>query len=305
MGCLACTPKLLEKLVQKELVSVMNITESLPSTQFAFRSGHSTEDALALITNRILTARDKRMYTGVCLLDMSKAFDKVRHHQLILDLFNVGVTATALRWFISYLSERTQRVCIGPSRSTITLCTCGVPQGSVLGPILFNIYTREIPNVAGHALSLQFADDIGLTCSKPTKSEVSAILSASASAIANWLNDRGLILNASKSQVISISGNLPEKHTPLSVNCNGTLLPLVESARYLGVTFDSNMSWDDHVTRCANRVSRKIGVLWRMRRCLSTQGRITYFQSIIMPDLLYGSNAFSTSLAARHCHRLQ
>eukprot|EP00117_Sycon_ciliatum_P006636 scpid62779/ scgid10094/ Probable RNA-directed DNA polymerase from transposon BS; Reverse transcriptase len=79
--------KLLEKLVQKELVSVMNITESLPSTQFAFRSGHSTEDALALITNRILTARDKRMYTGVCLLDMSKAFDKVRHHQLILYLF--------------------------------------------------------------------------------------------------------------------------------------------------------------------------------------------------------------------------
>ena len=297
--------KLLEKLVQKELVSVMNITESLPSTQFAFRSGHSTEDALALITNRILTARDKRMYTGVCLLDMSKAFDKVRHHQLILDLFNVGVTATALRWFISYLSERTQRVCIGPSRSTITLCTCGVPQGSVLGPILFNIYTREIPYVAGQALSLQFADDIGLTCSKPTKFEVSAILSASASAIANWLNDHGLILNASKSQVISISGNLPEKHTPLSVNCNGTLLPLVESARYLGVTFDSNMSWDDHVTRCANSVSRKIGVLWRMRRCLSTQGRITYLQSIIMPDLLYGSNAFSISLAARHCHRLQ
>ena len=100
--------------------------------------------------------------------------------------------------------------------------------------------------------------------------KVSAILFASASAIANWLNDRGLILNASKSQVISISGNLPETHTPLSVNCNGTLLPLVESARYLGVTFDSNMSWDDHVTRCANRVSRKIGVLWRMRRCLST-----------------------------------
>ena len=168
-----------------------------------------------------------------------------------------------------------------------------------------NVYTREIPYVAGQALSLQFADDIGLTCSKPTKPEVSAILSASASAIANWLNDRGLILNASKSQVISISGNLPEKHTPLSVNCNGTLLPLVESARYLGITFDSNMSWDDHVTRCANRVSQKIGVLWRMRRCLSTQGRITYFQSIIMPDLLYGSNAFSTSLAARHCHRLQ
>ena len=121
----------------------------------------------------------------------------------------------------------------------------------------FNVYTREIPYVAGQALSLQFADAIGLTCCKPTKSEVSAILSASASAIANWLNDRGLILNASKSQAISISGNLPEKHTPLSVNCNGTLLPLVESARYLGVTLDSNMSWDDRVTRCANRVSHQ------------------------------------------------
>ena len=299
--------KLLEKLVQKELVSVMNIMESLPSTQFACRSGHSTEDALALITNRILTAQEKWMYSGVCLLDMSKTFDKVRHHQLILDLFNVGVTATALRWFMSYLSERTQRVCIRPSHSTITRCTCGVPQGSVLGPILFNVHNR------GHTLCCWTSFVLAVcrwhwshvTCSKPTKPEVSAILSASASGIANWLNDRGLILNASNSQVISISGNLPEKHTPLSVNCNGTLLPLVESARYLGVTFDSNMSWDDHVTRCANRVSQKIGALWRMRRCLSTQGRITYFQSIIMPDLLYGSNAFSTSLAARHCHRLQ
>ena len=126
--------------------------------------------------------------------------------------------------------------------------------------------------------------------SNPIKSEVSAILSASASAIAIWLNDRGLILNASKSQVISTSRNLPEKHSPLLVNFNGTLLPLVKSSRYPRVIFDSNMSWDDHVTRCANRVSQNIGVLWRMPRCLSTQGRINYFRSIIMPDLLYGQD---------------
>ena len=93
--------KLLEKVVQKAFVTFLDMAGSLPSTQFAFRTGYSTEDALVLMVNWILASRDRRMFTGVVLLDMSKAFDKIRHQQLVEDLFCVGVTGTALRWLMS------------------------------------------------------------------------------------------------------------------------------------------------------------------------------------------------------------
>ena len=296
--------KLLEKLVQKELITFLDITASLPTTQFAFRRGHSTEDALVLMSNRILTAKDQGLFTGVCLLDMSKAFDKVQHDKLLQDLHSVGVSGTALDWFASYLSGRTQRVCLGSRTSSISACTSGVPQGSVLGPILFSLYTREVPAVVGQSESVQFADDIALACSRRTAQEVSDVLSASVSILADWLKDRGLILNAGKNQVVPIPAG--RQHTAdLQVICHDTSLPSVPSARYLGATIDSGMSWHAHIAKCSARVSQKIGALWRMRRCLNHQSRMTYFRSLIMSDLLYASNAYSSSLQRRYLDRLQ
>ena len=131
--------KLLEKIVQRQLV------RQLPTTQFAYRQHHPTDDALCLLTDSLFAAKDRGNVTGLCTLDMSKAFDKFRHSQLIVDLFDVGVCGSALTWFASYLTAREQMVCIGPTTSQPTPCMCGVPQGSVLGPVLFSIYTRNAP----------------------------------------------------------------------------------------------------------------------------------------------------------------
>eukprot|EP00117_Sycon_ciliatum_P016430 scpid33098/ scgid15864/ Probable RNA-directed DNA polymerase from transposon X-element; Reverse transcriptase len=209
--------KLLEKVVQKALVTFLDMAGSLPSTQFAFRTGHSTEDALVLMVNRILASRDRRMFTGVVLLDMSKAFDKVRHQQLVEDLFCVGVTGTALQWLMSYLSDRCQIVQLGSQLSTVAACSCGVPQGSVLGPLLFSLYTRDIPSVAQQAESIQFADDIALTCSRPTQQELTATLSRAVTCIADWLKQRGLILNASKSQALVVPAGKLEAQPELDI----------------------------------------------------------------------------------------
>ena len=111
-------------------------------------------------SERHFAAKDQKLHTGACFLDMSKAFDKVRHHVLIQDLFEVGVAGRALSWIASYLSIRQQYVRFGTLQSGMKPCTCGVPQGSVLGPLLFSVYTRDVPSVVEPAKSIQFADDI-------------------------------------------------------------------------------------------------------------------------------------------------
>ena len=128
--------KLLEKIVQRQLVRHLRTNQCLPTTQFAYRQHHCTEDALCLFTDSLFAAKDRGNVTRP--LDMSKSFDKVRHAQLIVDLFDVGVSGSALIWFASYPTAREQMVCIGPTTSQATPCTCGVPQGSVLGPVLFS-----------------------------------------------------------------------------------------------------------------------------------------------------------------------
>ena len=110
----------------------------LPETQFAFRRLHSTGDAQALLVDQLQMARDKKDSSRVCFLDISKAFDKVRHSIMIQDCFEIGVGGTVLKWLVSYLTNRTQQVCIGSELSNISVCTIGVPQGSVLGPIVLH-----------------------------------------------------------------------------------------------------------------------------------------------------------------------
>ena len=123
--------------------------------------------------------------------------------------------------------------------------------------------------------------------------------------IADWLKQRGLILNAPKSQALVVPAGKLEAQPELDVWCHSTKLPPVSSARYLGVHIDSAMAWNTQMDRCVARLNKKVGVLWRMRRCFSMQSRIQYLKSVIMPDFSYGSNAFSASLAGKHLDRLQ
>eukprot|EP00117_Sycon_ciliatum_P033361 scpid20631/ scgid25685/ Probable RNA-directed DNA polymerase from transposon X-element; Reverse transcriptase len=179
--------KILEKVVQKSLVEHVARMNILPVTQFAFRHGHSTEDALALLTDRVDTGRDDGLVVATCLLDMSKAFDKVKHSILIQDLFDIGVTGGALTWFKHYLSSRQQQVRTGTGLGRVVTCTCGVPQGSVLGPLLFSIYTRDVPTVTCPTMSIQFADNIALTSSRRSADLVSSELTTAVCSLVCWL----------------------------------------------------------------------------------------------------------------------
>ena len=134
VSLLPIVSRLLEKLVKEQVDKYLEEHQLLPLTQFAYRTNHSTEDALVLAVDRWLDAKFHRRTTGVIMVDMSKAFDRVRHDILISELHSLGVHGKVLDWFISYLSSRRQKIRVKHQLSSEVLCTRGVPQGSVFGP---------------------------------------------------------------------------------------------------------------------------------------------------------------------------
>ena len=177
----------------------------LPSSQVAYRKMHSTEDALVLAANRWLMAQQERKYTGIVMVDMSKAFDRVQHQRLIDKLFTLGVNGRVLLWLASYLSGRSQRVKLCEALSDAVPCSRGVPQGSVLRPLLFVLYTSDISDVIPSIVVYQeFADDIILDFSDSDLDTVCKTLTTAVTRLSDWLSEIGLLPNTGKTQVMVI-----------------------------------------------------------------------------------------------------
>ena len=147
VSLLPVVSRILEHFVKTQLTKFLHDHSLLPPSQFAYRKSHSTEDALVLATNRWLLAKSERKHTGVIMVDMSKAFDRVQHGRLIQVLFEYGIGHIPLLWFCSYLTDRRQIVRVKDVFSKSVECSRGVPQGSVLGPLLFVLYTSQMSSI--------------------------------------------------------------------------------------------------------------------------------------------------------------
>ena len=196
--------KLLEKVVHRQLVKHLQLSSyapGLPAEQFAYRSNHSCEDALALVINNWQLMLDEGSVGGVVFADMSKAFDRVQHSTLIQDLHEPGVSGILLKWFCSYLSSRFQRVTTAVATAENVRCSRGVPQGSVLGPLLFCVYIRGVPAQFRHSISQLYADDIAFNKKSRNIVKLCADLTEDLNILDEYLSTRGLLLNPKKTQV--------------------------------------------------------------------------------------------------------
>ena len=260
--------KLLEKVVADQLTSHMSQHNISDKFQSGFRKHHSTESALLRVSNDIMMSSDCGECSVLVLLDLSAAFDTVSHSILLERLREwVGLSGTALDWFNSYLSERTFSVAVGPFKSDTAPLSCGVPQGSVLGPLLFAIYMLPLSLIINNFSGIKYhcyADDIQLHCSfKPDKLDILTTLHDCLSAINTWLGNNFLQLNAAKTEVLIVAADKTVKKVasfmgPLKDNIHPHL-------RNLGVIFDQSMHLENHVkslTRTCFFHLRNIAKLW-------------------------------------------
>ena len=304
--------KILERVVAKQFVSHLDQNLILDNYQSAYRRGFSTETALLKVLNDALVNINSGNLVLLVLLDLSAAFDTINHTLLLNRLSSAaGFQNTALQWFQSYLSNRTQQVLVGNSYSNESQLVCGVPQGSVLGPILFSLYTSELGKlIESFNINRQFfADDSQLINSFLPKPEiVDSVLSnleKCCVSIKNWMTVNRLKLNDDKTEAILLGPKERRNSINLkSIKVCEAEIEIVEKVRDLGLIVDADLSLSSHVShivKCCYYHLRRLG---KIRNLLTEKVAKSIAISTITSRLDYCNSAL-WGISEEEIHRLQ
>ncbi len=291
--------KSLERVVFNQLSLFLAQNNILDNNQSGFRSGHSTETALLSVTEALRLARAASKSSVLILLDLSAAFDTVNHQILMSILRKMGVSGTALLWFESYLSDRSFRVSWRGEVSKSQLLATGVPQGSVLGPLLFSIYMSSLGSVIQkHGFSYHcYADDTQLYFSfQPDDPTVTDRIAACLSDISSWMMDHHLQLNLAKTELLVFSAN-PSLHHNFSIKLGSSTITPSRTARNLGVVIDDQLSFTDHIATTARSCRFALYNIRKIRPFLSEQAAQLLVQALVLSRLDY-CNALLAGLPA-------
>jgi len=290
---LSFVSKLVEKLVSEQLVGYLQSNNLMPRLQSAYRRHHSTETALLRVISDMLRAADSKHVTLLGLLDLSAAFDCV-DHSILLDRLNMmfGISGTALNWIESFLRGRTQQVSYNQQLSSTGHLICGVPQGSVLGPLLFLLYTAELFElIAARGLTAHsYADDTQVYLSVPATDAVTAVqrFTVCVECIEAWMGSNRLKLNAEKTQVIWIGSRQQlEKVDITELQFGSAAIRFSTSVSNLGVTVDSQLTMADHVAALCRSCFFQLRQLRTIRSSLTTDAAKTLVHAFVSSRLDY------------------
>ena len=303
--------KILEKVIDKRLNDHVTQNALYDSLQSAYRQGHSTETALLKVQNDIAAALDRRSMAVLILLDLSAAFDVIDHTILLNRLeYSFGISGNALKWMKSYHSDRVQCVAVGAETSTNKFLKCGVPQGSVLGPKEYCMYTKPIGDIVKrHNLSYHcYADDTQLYITiKPTESweDVRPIMEACVNDISTWMNNNILKLNQNKTELIVFSSKFKAKETKdMCINVGNSRVHAVDSVRNLGIILDKNLDMKKQINAISKSCFYQIRNIGQIRQYITEEACKTIVQALVTSRLDYG-NALLCGLPQTLLTRLQ
>lgn len=259
--------------------------------QSGFRSLHSTLTALLEATNSWSVNIDNGLLDGVVFIDLTKAFDTIDHEIILRKMSYLGVDLAAIKWFSSYLSGRTQRCSVGGKLSSARTLSCGVPQGSILGSLLFLRDINDLPNSLRGAAPRMFADDTNLTISAKTLTELELALTPELNNLSRWLKANKLSLNVAKTELMIIGSRqrLSAQCNDFEMRIDDQIIKRVDKTKSLGLTIDAQLSWGSHIEEICKKVSSAIGALKRVRPFISKETAIQIYNALIMPHFDYCS----------------
>ncbi|KAL4125873.1 hypothetical protein QTP88_010110 [Uroleucon formosanum] len=278
ISLLTSLSKIFEKVILSILQNYLNCTDTIPKFQFGFKAHHSTTQQLMRITEHISNSYEKHCHTGAVFIDISKAFDKVWHHGLLYKLKIINTPNYLLNSLTSFLSNRQFSVKINDNFSSFQPIAAGVPQGSILGPTLFNIYTSDIPQ-SPHTNIALFADDTVIYSESRNPEAISVHLQNHLNALSVWCKNWKISINPTKSPTV----------------------------KYLGVTLDKRLTWWPHLSSKLQQAHQRLGMLFPiLNRKSSLQKNLSQliYKQVLRPLITYACPIWG-NCAQTHLKKLQ
>ena len=291
ISILPVVSKILERAVQQQLVDYLESHGLFSRYQSGFRHKYSTQSAITFLCDSIRRNMDAGQLTGAIFIDFGKAFDTIGHKVLLDKLQLFGIYDSEHRWMTDYLTDRTQSVFVGGVLSCPQQVVSGVPQGSILGPVLFSLYVTDLPNCLRAANVLMYADDTVIYYAASDANQLERVLSVELKFLHDWSTKNELFIHPKKTEYV-IFGTAMKRNQINSGNLSGVYLgEQVLNCRpfykYLGVYLDQSLSFKEHVARLVNKVSRQLGLLSRVRNSLTVHAAERIFTAMILPKLDY------------------
>lgn len=293
ISVLPALSKVLEKAVHTQLSGYLEANQLLSEFQFGYRSNRSTSTAATLFVDNIRKEVDNGKLTGAVFIDLTKAFDTISHAVLLQKLQSYGVRDNELSWFTDYLFQRHQSVSIKNSLLSSMPVFNGVPQGSILGPLLFVIFFNDLPDVLENCRVIKYADDTVVYFSHSNKSVVMSTLTKELSNISSYLDLNELIINLKKGKtevmLIGTAKRLSLNTDDFTVNYRDTQINHVFSYKYLGILIDSTLNFSQQFDRSYKKASSRIRLLERIRPNITSKVAGMIYRLMILPVFTYCS----------------
>lgn len=283
--------KVFERIIYDQFYAYLNSNNLISHCQSGFRSMHSTVTALLDAADSWSLNIDKGFVNAVVFLDLKKAFDTVDHEILLSKLSYFGIHGTTLGWFSSYLENRSQLCQVNGKTSSPASMKCGVPQGTILGPLLFLCYINDLPNCLTFSQSRLYADDTSLTYANNDINVINSRMNEDLANINIWLSANKLSLNMTKTEFLLMGSwqRLAHLNGPPSLFIDGAPVKQVNCTKSLGVIIDSNLSWSEHIKMISKKISSGISAIKRVRSFVPRDTLLKAYNAIVQPHFDYCS----------------